>query len=92
MRREHYVVFGAGDVPDKGVLGMKSRRMGGYELRILQLKNSEKYERGSKFDMEDVDEQYTTLYFRKKESLEYFIRACKDLLEIWDGHEHPDKE
>lgn len=90
-RRKHYVVFGAGGIPDKGVLGMKSRQMSGYELHVLQLRNDGKYEYGDNFEIDDIDGEYTTLYFAKKDSLKSFIKSCEALLQMWehkDAAEH----
>lgn len=90
MKREHYVVFGAGRKPNKSILTARIRRgtgPGKWMLRIEELENSGgKYAVGDPAEERDVSGVYTTLYFteRAKDSVRVLIRQLQRILEDWD--------
>lgn len=84
MKREHYVVFGAGEKPNKGIIMVRVPGMRGFAAIICELKNSG-YDYGEqKFPLSDIEGVYTTLYFTRKESLEAVTKVFQDTFDKWE--------
>lgn len=83
MNNRHWVVFGAGTRPNKAVIGYKSPRINGYEVKICEIVPAYKY--GDEIDLEDITGEYITLMFAKEESLSYFIDTLQTILAEWKG-------
>lgn len=84
MRREHYVVFGAGDEPNKVLMIAKPPNgPGEMALVIGQARNNGKYNYGDDVVAEDVEGIYTTLFFCKRESIDVLIKTLEKMREEW---------
>jgi hypothetical protein len=90
---QHYVVFGALDKPDKGLLTAKvTSGPGKYALVITQLGRGKDRDYGGAFDIEDIEGTYTTLYFCKRESVDAMIKALEKLRDEWEKEEADDEK
>lgn len=86
--RSAFVVFGCGDKANKGVIAGKFRGMWG--LKVLELADRSKYERGDTFEIDDVAGEYFTMYFAKKASIDCLIwdlQRLKEKMEDAEGQE-----
>lgn len=74
MNRQHGIVFGATDKPDKTIIAYKDKN-GMYALKICELVAGNSYQFGEEASCkpqalaEDVTGEYTTLYFAEKNGL-----------------------
>ena len=86
-----FVVFGCGDKATKGVVAGKFRGIWG--LKILELADGAKYERGDKLDVKDIAGagEHFTIYFAKKESIDWFIRDLEALRVMMENDNHERK-
>lgn len=85
--RKHWIVFGAGDKPNKSLIAYPSKLTSGYALKICELSTDCDYEYGHTDNptveqlLEENSGEYTTLYFGKKESVEAFIKILEYIKE-----------
>ena len=89
MRRDaHYIVLGAAPKADKGALAYFDEKAGMFAVKILQLDETKEKDDGKDgFSIEDVDGEYTTIYFahqRGRDSLRMLIEVLTDLQTMMD--------
>ena len=82
--KEHYVVFGATEKPDKALIVTKSPETHIRAVTICQLKDGLGKDYGDSVEDGDINGYYTTLMFCKKESLDTFIKSLEVMREKWD--------
>lgn len=86
--RRHWIVFGAGDKPNKSLIAYPSKMVGGcYAVKICELSTDCDYDYGfmdkptTEKLLEEISGEYTTLYFTKKESVDAFIKLLEHVKE-----------
>ena len=84
--RSPFVVLGCGEKATKGVIAGKFRGIWG--LKILELADRAKYERGDKFNVDDIAGEHFTIYFAKKESIDWFIKDLEALRGMMENDNH----
>ena len=64
-RHKHipYVVLGAHDKPNKGIIAYKPKGMSGYSVCFVQLKNEGDIDFGDTFENEAIEGIYFSIYF-----------------------------
>ena len=77
-----YVIFGAGEKPNKAIVGIRRKDSKGAGVAICEMDNDGKYDFGSKdFSQQDLTGVYAVLWFCKKASLEGMIDCLNELRE-----------
>jgi hypothetical protein len=87
-----YVVLGAHDKPNKGMIAYKCKGSNAYWLSFIQLKNDGKYDFGDSYNVEDIDGIYQSILFCDVRSVEAMIKELtmirdkmmKDKLKVQD--------
>jgi hypothetical protein len=73
--------------PNKLVLGMKSKSMGGYDVMVLGMKDKNSYtdDCSDKTLADSLDGRvYTTLHFCTMEALDKMIKCLQDTRKLWE--------
>ena len=89
-----YVVLGAHDKPNKGMIAYKVKGSNSYWLSFVQLKNDGKYDFGDNYDDDDIEGVYQSILFCDVRSVDAMIKELtmiKDLM-IKDKLEQQDKD
>ena len=89
-----YVVLGAHDKPNKGMIAYKVKGGNSYWLSFVQLKNDGKYDFGDNYDADDIEGVYQSILFCDVRSVDAMIKELtmiKDLM-IKDKLEQQDKD
>ena len=77
-----YVIFGAGEKPNKAIVGIRRKDSKGAGVVICEMENDGKYDFGSKdLSQRDLTGAYAVLWFCKKKSLEGMISCLNELRE-----------
>ena len=89
-----YVVLGAHDKPNKGMIAYKVKGSNSYWLSFVQLKNDGKYDFCDNYDADDIEGVYQSILFCDVRSVDAMIKELtmiKDLM-IKDKLEQQDKD
>ena len=87
MTKEHYVVFGATEKPNKGLICTSDPKNHVKAVTICQLKDGTDKDYGETITADDISGYYTTLMFCNKKSLDMFIQTLQEMSNRWDEWE-----
>ena len=87
MKKKHipYVVLGAKDKPDKGMIAYKMKDMKAYNLVFVELHNDDKYTWGDNFEIKDIDGVYMSIIFANVKSVEAVIQECEKIKRLMEN-------
>jgi hypothetical protein len=69
-----FVVLGAHDKPNKGMIAYKCKGSNAYWLSFIQLKNDGSYDFGDTYELEDIEGIYQSILFCDVRSVEAMIK------------------
>ena len=89
-----FVVLGANDKPDKGMIAYKVKDGNSCWLSFVQLKNDGKYDYGDNYDKDDIEGVYQSILFCDVRSVDAMIKELQMIraLMVKDKLPEQDKE
>ncbi len=80
-----FVVLGAHDKPNKGMIAYKVKDGNSYWLSIVQLKNDGKYDFGDNYDKDDIEGVYQSILFCDVRSVDAMIKELQMIKKLMEG-------
>ena len=77
-----FVVLGAHDKPNKGMIAYKVKDGNSYWLSFVQLKNDDKYDFGDNYDKDDIEGVYQSILFCDVRSVDAMIKELQMIREL----------
>ena len=77
-----FVVLGAHDTPNKGMIAYKVKDGNSYWLSFVQLKNDGKYDFGDNYDKDDIEGVYQSILFCDVRSVDAMIKELQMIREL----------
>lgn len=84
-KRIPYVVLGAGDKPNKGMIAYKMKDSNMYNLSFVELANNGEYGYGDNYSLEHIKGVYLSILFAKVESVDAVIKELQCIKEKMEG-------
>ena len=82
-----YVVLGAHDKPNKGMIAYKMPGSNMYSLMIVQLKNNGKYDFGDSYNVNDIEGVYQSMLFCNVRSVDAMIKELQMIKARMEGED-----
>ena len=93
-KHEHipFVVLGAHDKPNKGMIAYKVKDGNSCWLSIVQLKNDGKYEFGDTCDIDDIEGVYQSILFCDVRSVDAMIKELQMIKQLMIKDKLPEQD
>ena len=87
-----FVVLGAHDKPNKGMIAYKVKDGNSYWLSIVQLKNDGKYDFGDNYDKDDIEGVYQSILFCDVRSVDAMIKELQMIKQLMIKDKLPEQD